>query len=71
MNHPVDALKQQLQETYVKPCADVREDGVYVNKEYPLCVGEEYCKDSCFWRRFHMLPTDKYRKPQGSGDLFD
>jgi hypothetical protein len=51
----------------LKPCTEVREDGVYTGKEWsPHCVQPADCEAAarCFWRKFHQLPGHKYRQKQ-------
>lgn len=47
-------------------CTEVLESGLHVNAEYPHCIDEARCKAraKCFWRGFHQLADDQYRKKQ-------
>ena len=46
-------------------CADTVADGLHVARDYPHCVNSMTCQAfGCFWRRFHQLPPDKYRRKE-------
>jgi hypothetical protein len=49
-------------------CADTCADGVWTGAETPLeCAVPSRCPElGCFWRRFHALPADKYRRKEES-----
>lgn len=48
----------------VKLCTAVLDTGVHVNGEWPHCIDADRCTASakCFWRGFHQLADDVYRK---------
>lgn len=63
-----------MNDASAKLCTAVLESGVHCTPEYPHCIDEARCRtnDRCFWRGFHHLADDKYRKQQASAqkDLF-
>jgi hypothetical protein len=55
-------------------CTDILDSGVRAGPDFPHCINPETCRANarCFWRGFHQLADDQYRKRQESAqkDLF-
>jgi hypothetical protein len=47
-------------------CADHVPDGMWMGKAFTMdCICQANCKiHGCYWRRFHQLSPDKYRRKE-------
>jgi hypothetical protein len=49
-------------------CTEVLESGLHTGQAFPHCIDEDRCKSTarCFWRKFHQLADEQYRKKQAA-----
>lgn len=56
-----------------RQCVDVASDGVWVGRELRIeCAHTANCRiHGCFWRRFHDLSPEQYRRRELQRNLFE